>query len=108
MDIITLFIGCSLGISLIYKAIKTRSHILVLAGLYILLVGLSMLGVLIDFFVIIATGKNSNYYILIVYLSYMWGGILFFCGVYIGTELLTPKIKWYVVSISLVISIIYT
>ena len=49
-----------------------------------------MLGVLYDFFVIIATGKNSNDYVLIVYLSYMWGGIICFCGLYVGAELMIP------------------
>jgi len=108
LDLFTLIIGCTLGISLIYKAKKTRSHVLLFAGLYILIAGLSMLGVLYDFFVIIATGKNSNNYILIVYLSYMWGGILGFCGLYIGAELMIPEKKWYIVLVILVISIIYT
>ena len=70
--------------------------------------GLGMLGALYDFFVIIATGKNSNNYILIVYISYMWGGILLFCGIYIGAELMIPEKKWYIVSVFLVLSIIYT
>ena len=61
-----------------------------------------MLGVLYDFFVILTTGKNSNNYILIVYLCYLGAGIPISCGVYIGAELMIPEKKWYIVPIFLV------
>ncbi|MHA2126804.1 MAG: hypothetical protein ACW99E_16010 [Promethearchaeota archaeon] len=70
--------------------------------------GFMWLGPIVDFFTIVFTSKNlDNSYGLYSILSYMWVPIPLIFAIYISTQLLIPKIKWYFVSLYMVAAIIF-
>lgn len=88
------------GSFFIYKSKKTDAKLLFYLGIMIIITGLINLRITSDFLTILITGKNSNYsYFFHFILGWIWAPIAGGIGLYIATELLIPKKKWYVLSI---------
>ena len=100
--IVIIYIG--FGIFLIDKSKKTNAKLLYYLGLMNICTGCMYLGICIDFLSILLTGNNSNFpYFIQFLLSWMWSPISGAFALYIATELLIPKKKWYVISIFLIL-----
>ncbi|MHA2431408.1 MAG: hypothetical protein ACXACC_10330, partial [Promethearchaeota archaeon] len=101
--------GIVFGLFFIYKARKTNAKILIYLGLANLFAGLTFLGVFLDFLFVLATTTDNidNTYGIVGILSYIWLAPAIITAIYIGAELLIPKIKWYVVIIFIILSIIF-
>jgi len=101
--------GIVFGLFFIYKARKTNAKILIYLGLANLFAGLTFLGVFLDFLFVLATTTDNidNTYGIVGILSYIWLAPAIITAIYIGAELLIPKVKWYVVIIFIILSIIF-
>ena len=99
------FIFCIMfGLFFIYKSRKTHLNLLLYLGLVYFFAGLVYSGDVLDFITVILTGTNVNKpYEIIGLINWMWfpGAVLF--AMYIGAIIITPKKKWYVFSIYLVL-----
>lgn len=98
--------GVIVGLIALIKSIKTKQKLLRNFGFMAILMGLLLLGPATDFWFVLLTGNNIDYYLYCV-LSYMWvaPGIVFI--MWIGGELIAKKAKWYIVGIYTVIGIIF-
>lgn len=66
------------------------------------------LGVFLDFLLVVFTENNiDNTYGLVGILSYIWFGPVIIVSMFIGAKLLTPDLKWYIVLIFVILSIIF-
>ncbi|MFX1277725.1 MAG: hypothetical protein ACFFAT_22125 [Promethearchaeota archaeon] len=100
--------GIIFGLFFIYKAGKTKAKLLFYLGLANILAGLMFLGVFMDFLFVLFTESNiDNTNGLDGILSYIWFAPVIIVSMFIGAELLTPKIKWYIVIIFLILSIVF-
>ena len=100
--------SCIFGIFIIYKSRKSNAKLLLYMGLTILCAGLGWLGNFIDFIAILLTGKNMvNPYGMLGLLSTMWLPLTILCAMYVGSELMIPKAKWFIVLIYLILGIIF-
>ena len=101
-------IGCIFGIYFIYKSKKLEANILFNVGLVMTFAGLALLGVFLDFVVVLSTGKNiANNWGQVGLLSYVWVAPLIVIGILIGAELMIPEKKWHIVSVFLVLMIVF-
>ncbi len=88
------FCGCLFGIFFIFKGIKIKAKLLSYAGLMIILTGLLYLGPCVDYFTILSINHNlDNSYGLYGILSYIWITPGIVVMMYIGFELVLPKIR---------------
>ncbi len=100
--------GIIFGLFFFYVSRKRKAKLLLFLGLANLLAGLMFLGVFLDFLLVVITENNiDNSNGLVGILSYIWFAPTVITAMYIGTELLTPKMKWYIISIIAIISIIF-
>lgn len=100
--------GIVFGLFFIYKARKTNAKILNYLGLANLFAGLMFLGVFLDFLFVLITKFNiNNTYGIVGILSYIWLAPAIITAIYIGAELLIPKLKWYIVIVFIILSIIF-
>ena len=100
--------GIIFGLFFFYVSRKRKAKLLLYLGLANLLAGLMFLGVFLDFLLVVITENNiDNTNGLVGILSYIWFAPTVITAMYIGTELLTPKMKWYIISIIAIISIIF-
>ena len=96
------------GLFFIYKSKKTNAKLLFYVGLVAIFYGLAYLGSCVDFITILLTGNNmDNSYGLKGLLTHMWTPITIILILYIGSELLIPKKKWYIISINIVLGIVW-
>ena len=104
-------VGIILGLISIFKARKLNAKLLTILGLAIFFIGFLYLGPSTDFFTVIITGSNVNSAIwghgVYGILSYLWIAPALVCAMYIGGELLTPKRKWIIVIIYLVLGLVF-
>jgi len=100
--------GFVLGLFCIYQAKKTNAKLLFYLGLLIIILGLTYLGVFLDFLTVLLTRKNiDNTYGIVGILSFVFVAPLALISMYVGAELLMPEKKWYILSVTLVLSIIF-
>ncbi|MFX1321790.1 MAG: hypothetical protein ACFFAQ_09100 [Promethearchaeota archaeon] len=100
--------GIIFGLFFIYVSRKRGAKLLIYLGLANLLAGLMFLGVFLDFLLVVLTENNiDNTNGLVGILSYIWFGPVIIVSMFIGAELLTPNIKWYIVLIVLILSIVF-
>lgn len=106
-----ILVGIILGLISIFKGRKLKAKLLTVLGLAIFFIGFLYLGPTTDFLTVIITGSNINSVIwgLGIYgiLSYLWIAPALVLAMYIGGELLTPKRKWIIVIIYLVLGIVF-
>ncbi len=104
----TLIFGFFSGIIFIYKSRKTNAKLLFYMGLLLFFISLIYLGVSLDFISILLTGENiDNTHGFQAIITYMWAPPTAILGIYIATELIFPRKKWYFLSTIIVLSIIY-
>jgi len=100
--------GIIFGLFFIYRGKKSNAKLLMYLGLANMLAGLMFLGVFTDFLFILFTTVNiDNQNGLVGLLSYVFYAPTIISAMYIGIELIAPKIKWYLLSIVAIISIIF-
>ena len=103
--------GC-LGIFFAYQSRKTNAKLLMNLSIFLMLIMWMYWGVCFDFFTLIFTGtvwfpQGSTVEDIRVTFVWMAAGLICMAGIYIGTKLLTPNKKWYFLSITMFLSIIY-
>jgi hypothetical protein len=77
-------------------------------GLTIFFAGLLILGPCCDFLMIIFTGRNlDNRYAFVGILSGFSAAPATIFGIYVGAELMTPRKKWYIVAIFLILGVLW-
>ncbi|NHJ22610.1 MAG: hypothetical protein EAX91_16810 [Candidatus Lokiarchaeota archaeon] len=107
-SLIILLSGLLFGFFLIYKAIRTHAKLLGVMGIAMILLGLVFLGLTTEFFVVLLSGMNlDNSGGIIGILGYFWVAFAVIPAVYIGSELIFPKVKWYLVVVFSVLGIFY-
>ena len=100
--------GWVFGLITCYKAKRTNANLLFYMGLCIICVGGCWLGNLVDFMIILLTGKNmDNSYGLYGILSWIWIPPFMILAMYVFTSLLIPEKKWYILAIIGVLGIIF-
>ncbi|MFX0030440.1 MAG: hypothetical protein ACFE8B_14605 [Candidatus Hermodarchaeota archaeon] len=100
-------LGIIFGLFFIYKSRKTGAKLLLYLGLANMLAGLMFLGVFTDFLLVLISQQNIENNGIVAILSYIWFAPVIITSMYIGTWLLTPKIKLHIVIIFLIISIAF-
>ncbi|MFX1259797.1 MAG: hypothetical protein ACFFAN_18245 [Promethearchaeota archaeon] len=98
----------SLGLGIIYHANKLKTRLLLYMGISIFLAGFFWLMPSTDFLTILITRKNlqnPNNWMGIV--NFLWAPLVTFISMYIGAELMVPKIKRYINAIFLILCIIF-
>lgn len=96
------------GLFFAIKSRKKESNLLLYLGLIYIFAALVYTGDVLDFLKILLTGTNVDEpYEIIGLINWMWfpGAVLF--AMYIGALLITPKKKWYIFSIYIVLGIIF-
>jgi hypothetical protein len=99
--------GIIFGLFFIYRGRKTGAKLLVYLGLANMLAGLMFLGVFLDFLLVLFAQHNIPNNGLVAILSYVWFAPVIITAMYIGAELLTPKIKKYIFILFIIISIVF-
>ncbi|MFX0071592.1 MAG: hypothetical protein ACFFAO_10925 [Candidatus Hermodarchaeota archaeon] len=102
-----LLCGCIFGLLSFYHSRKLKAELLAVAGLVMIFLGLLYLGPLVDFLLVIFTGKNLNPEKLVSLLSYTWVAPGLILAMYLGAEMMIPKKKWIIVGIYAVLGIIF-
>jgi len=100
-------LGIIFGLFFIYKSRKTGAKLLLYLGLANILAGLMFLGVFLDFLLVLFSKHNMENNGMVALLSYIWFAPVMITAMYIGAELLTPKIKQHILILVLVISIFF-
>jgi hypothetical protein len=72
-----------------------------------MLAGLIFLGVFIDFLSVLIIQQNMPNNGIVAILSYIWFAPVIITAMYIGVELLLPKIKIYIIILIVIISILF-
>jgi len=99
--------GIIFGLFFIYRAKKTNAKLLGYLGLANMLAGLMFLGVFLDFLFVLTIRENMANNGTVAVLSYIWFAPVIISSMYIGAELLAPKIKRHIVIIILIVSIVF-
>lgn len=99
--------GIVIGFFFFYKSRKRNAKLLTYLGLANLFAGLMFLGVFLDFVFILTIQQNIVNNGIVALISYIWFAPVIISAMYIGAELLTPKIKRPIFIIFLIISIIF-
>lgn len=100
--------GIIFGLFFIYRSRKTGAELLTYLGLVNMLAGLMFLGVFTDFLLVLLTESNiDNNDGLVGLLSYVFYAPTIVTAIYIGTRLVTPKMKWYILIIVVIVSIFF-
>lgn len=100
-------LGIIFGLFFIYKGKKTNAKLLIYLGLANMFAGLMFLGVFMDFLSVLIIQQNMPNNGIVAILSYIWFAPVILTAMYIGTELLTPKIKKYIILLILIIGIFF-
>ncbi len=99
--------GLIFGLFFIYRSRKTNSKLLIYLGLANMFAGLMFLGVFLDFLSVLFLQQNLPNNGIVAILSYIWFAPAIIISIYIGAELLIPKMKIYIVLVILIISIFF-
>jgi len=99
--------GIIFGLFFIYRSRKTKAKLVAFLGTANMFAGLMWLGVFTDFLLVLINQQNMPNNGTVAILSYIWFAPAIITAMYIGAELLTPKIKRYIVVVILIISILF-
>ncbi len=99
--------GLIFGIFFYYRSRKLGANFLAHLSLANIFAGLMFLGVFIDFLFVLFLQRNIVNNGMVAILSYIWFAPVIITAMYIGAELLTPKIKRYILFLFIVISIFF-
>ena len=95
------------GLLSLYKSIKLKAKLLSIAGVMIFFVGFLWLGPTTDFMFKLIADNNINPEQVYVLLSYTSVAPALLFAVYLGSELIVPKLKWLLLGIFLILGIIF-
>ena len=90
---------CALGIFIFTISRKFHIKLLSVMGISLIFAGISYLGIAVDFLTIVFTGSNLDK-IALAFLIWPFVPISFFITFYIGSEILIPRKKWYLLILS--------
>lgn len=100
--------GLGLGLGIIIQARKLKAKLLTLMGLNIIVAGFGWVGITLDFLSILITGNNlSNPGGWMGVINTMWAPLVLLLSLYIGAELMIPKLKYYILASFLIITVIF-
>ncbi len=100
--------SCLFGLFFIYKSRRLKAKLLLFLGLVYFFAGLVYSGDVLDFITILITGNNvDNTHGIIGLINWIWFPGAVVLAMYIGAEIITPKKKWLIFSIYLVLGIIF-
>ncbi len=107
--------GWVLGIFFIYQSRKTKAKLLLFLGIAFIFTVLGYWGVCFDFLSILSTDTipyptypTPPFFVNIrLSLVFMWIGVTYLMTLFIGTELLIPKKKYYLLIVALFLTIVY-
>jgi hypothetical protein len=99
--------GIIFGSFFMYRARKTNAKLLIYLGLANMLAGLMFLGVFIDFLSVLILQQNMPNNGIVAILSYIWFAPVIITAMFIGAELLTPKLKLYIIILFLAVSVLF-
>lgn len=106
---LVVILGAAFATFFLIMAKKRNAKMLYYLGIISLLAGLMYLGVFLDFIILVITGSNiDNSWGAAALLSYIWFAPLIVIAVYIGSELVKPALKKWVIIPTLIIGIIFT
>jgi hypothetical protein len=95
------------GFYLVHKSRKTNAKLLLIVGIAIISIGFGKIEFVIDFVSILLTGRNLEVPIYQrMFIHYTPSVFFAFFGVYIGVELILKEIKYYIISIVLILLIL--
>ena len=103
--------GWLMGIYFIYQSRKTKAKLLAYLSILLILIVTIFVGVFMDFLTILLTGTINyplSYEDLRNFFIFILAAFISFLGSYIGTDLLAPKKKWYVLSLIIIIATVYS
>jgi len=95
------------GLLSLYKSIKLKAKLLTIAALTMFFVGLLWFGPFIDFLLVLITENNLPSGFLYSILSYTWVAPALIFAMYLGSELMFPKKKRYIVGVFIVLGFIF-
>lgn len=95
------------GLLSLYKSIKLKAKLLTIAALTMFFVGLLWFGPFVDFLLVLITENNLPTGFLYSVLSYTWVAPALIFAMYLGSELMFPKKKWYIVGVFIVLGFIF-
>ncbi len=104
---VVVIFGIIFGLFMYLKSKKSGAKLLSYLGLTVVLAGFMFLGVFSDFLVLLITDQNIENNGFVGIFSYIWFAPVIISAMYIGSELLAPNRKWYIVAIIVVISVIF-
>ena len=104
---VVVIFGILFGLFFIYRSRKTNARLLTYLGLANMFAGLTFLGVFLDFLSVLFIQQNLPNNGVVAILSYIWFAPAIITSMYIGAELLIPKMKIYIALIILIISILF-
>ena len=100
--------GLVLGVWIVIQARKVKAKILTLMGLNIIVAGFGWVGITLDFLSILLTGNNlPNPGGWMGIINIMGAPLVLAVSLYIGGELMIPKLKKYIVASFLIITVIF-
>ena len=99
--------GIIFGLFFYFKSKKSGAKLVSYLGLTVMLAGLMFLGVFSDFLTLLITNQNIVNDGFVGIFSYIWFAPVIIMAMYIGTELLTPEKKWYVLTFIIIISVAF-
>ena len=101
-----MFIGCSLGLRLIYESAQKQVRLLFVAGIMIIFMFLVYLGPFIDFITIFLTGNNFPNKEILAITSNMWNPPMILTESYVVMKLIAPRYTKYFTSYTLILCIL--
>ncbi|MHA1931193.1 MAG: hypothetical protein ACW96X_01560 [Promethearchaeota archaeon] len=99
--------GIVMGFFFYYESRKRNAKLLTFLGLANLFAGLMFLGVFLDFLFVLTINENIVNNGIVALLSYIWFAPVIISAMYIGVELIAPKIKKPTLIIILIISVVF-
>ena len=100
--------GLVLGLGIVIKARKVKAKLLTFMGLNIIVAGFGWVGITLDFLSILLTNNNlPNPGGWMGIINTMWAPLVLLISLYIGAELMIPKLKKYIVASFLIITVIF-
>lgn len=102
------FFGLILGLGIVIQARKVKAKLLTLMGLNIIVAGFGWVGITLDFLSILLTGQNlPNPGGWMGIINTMWAPLVLAISLYIGAELMIPKLKNYILASFLIMIFIF-
>ena len=99
--------GIIIGFFFFYQSRKRNAKLLTYLGLANLFAGLMFSGVFLDFLFVLIIQQNIVNNGIVALISYIWFAPVIISAMYIGAELIAPKIKKPILIIVLIISIFF-